>query len=98
MESLQSNWAIWLALALLLMVAIMIAPELMRRTSRSKLSRVFAGVKEARKELRKSTRSVQKVEKKYQKLLARSERVKPRKLQEAKEAVEDGAGTGENFE
>jgi hypothetical protein len=90
MESLQSNWAIWLALVLLLMVALMITPELMRSTSRSKLSRVFAGVKEARKELRKSTRAAQKVEKKYRKLLARSERVKPRKLQEAKEAVEDG--------
>ena len=90
MESLQSNWAIWLALALLLLVALMITPELLRRTSRSKLSRVFAGVNEARKELRKSTRAVQKVEKKYRKLLTRSERVKPRKLQKAKEAAEDG--------
>ncbi len=90
MESLQSNWANWLALALLLMVALMITPELLRSTSRSKLSRVFAGVKEARKDLRKSTRAAQKVEKKYRKLLARSGRVKPRKLQEANEAVEDG--------
>ena len=94
MESLQSNWAIWLALAALLMALLAIIPGLLKRTSRSKLNRVFADVKEARKELGKSSRALKKVEKKYRKLLARSDRVKPRKLQEAKEAVEDGRALG----
>ena len=89
MESLQSNWAIWLASAMLLIAAVGIIPELLRRTSRGKLNRVFADVKAARKELRKSTRAAKKAEKKYEKLLVRADRVKPRVLQEAKESVED---------
>ncbi len=89
MESLQSNWAIWLASAMLLIAAVGIIPELLRRTSRGKLNRVFADVKAARKELRKSTRAAKKAEKKYERLLARADRVKPRVLQEAKESVED---------
>jgi len=90
LESLQSDWAIWLALAMLLIAAAMITPRLLKMTSRSKLSRVFADVKAARKELRKSVRAAKKAEKKFEKLLARADRVKPRVLQEAKESVEDG--------
>lgn len=89
MESLQTNWAIWLASAMLLIAAVGIIPELLRRTSRGKLNRVFADVKAARRELRKSTRAANKAEKKYERLLARADRVKPRVLQEAKESVED---------
>jgi len=90
LESLQSDWAIWLALAILLIAAAMITPRLLKMTSRSKLSRVFADVKAARKELRKSVRAAKKAGKKLEKLLARADRVKPRVLQEAKESVEDG--------
>ena len=90
LESLQSDWAIWLALAMLLIAAAMITPRLLKMTSRSKLSRVFADVKAARKELRKSVRAAKKAGKKLEKLLARADRVKPRVLQEAKESVEDG--------
>lgn len=90
LESLQSDWAIWLALAILLIAAAMITPRLLKMTSRSKLSRVFADVKAARKELRKSVRAAKKAGKKFEKLLARADRVKPRVLQEAKESVEDG--------
>ena len=90
LESLQSDWAIWLALAMLLIAAAMITPRLLKMTSRSKLSRVFADVKAARKELRKSVRAAKKAGKKFEKLLARADRVKPRVLQEAKESVEDG--------
>jgi len=68
----------------------MITPRLLKMTSRSKLSRVFADVKAARKELRKSVRAAKKAGKKFEKLLARADRVKPRVLQEAKESVEDG--------
>ena len=89
LESLQSDWAIWLALAMLLIAAAMITPRLLKMTSRSKLSRVFADVKAARKELRKSVRAAKKAGKKFEKLLARADRVKPRVLQEAKESVED---------
>ena len=90
LESLQSDWAIWLALAILLIAAAMITPRLLKMTSRSKLSRVFADVKAARKELRKSVRAAKKAGKKFERLLARADRVKPRVLQEAKESVEDG--------
>lgn len=89
-ETLQSNWAIWLALAMLLVALVRITPQLLKRTSGSKLKRVLANMKEARKELRKSLRIAAKAERKLQKLLARAKRVKPRILQEAKEAAEDG--------
>lgn len=89
-ESLQSNWALWLALASLLIAAIMVTPELLKKTSRSKLNRVLADMKKARKEFRKSARKAQKAERRARKLLARADRLKPRILREAKEAFEDG--------
>jgi hypothetical protein len=89
LESLQSDWALWAALVALLFAVLAIIPKLLQRTSRSKLNRVFADVKAARKELRKATRAAKKAEKKYDKLLVRADRVKPRVLQEAKEGVED---------
>ena len=58
-------------------------------TSRSKLKRVVADMKVARKDLRRLVRKVQRAEKKVRKLAARADRVKPRILQEAKEALED---------
>lgn len=90
LRPLQSDWAIWLALVMLLIALVSIIPQLLKMTSRSKLNRVFADVKTARKELKKSTRAAKKAEKRLEKLLARAGRVKPRVLQEAKEAVEDG--------
>ncbi len=90
LESLQSNWAIWLALAAILFAVAVLTPKLLKMTSRSKLKRVLENMKAARKELRKSTKSLRKKEKKLQKLLPRGDRVKPRVLKEAKEAVEDG--------
>lgn len=90
MESLQSDWALWAALVALLLAFLAIIPKVLQRTSRSKLNRVFADVKAARKELRKSLQAAEKAEKKYEKLLTRADRVKPRVLQEAKESAEDG--------
>ena len=46
-------------------------------------------MRKARKELRKALRAQQKAEKRVQKLVQRAERVKPRVLQEAREAFED---------
>jgi hypothetical protein len=89
LQSLQSDWAIWLALAMLLLAAATIAPRLLKMTSRSKLGRVFADVKKARKELRKATRALQKAARRYDRLVARADRVKPRVLQEAEESVQD---------
>jgi hypothetical protein len=90
LESLQSDWALWAAIVALLLAFLAIIPKLLKRTSRSKLNRVFADVKAARKELRKSLRAAEKAEKKYERLLTRADRVKPRVLQEAKESAEDG--------
>ena len=90
MESLQADWAIWLALAAVVIAVVMIVPILVKQTSSSKLRRVLVDRKEAQKALRKCTRITKHAEKKLQKLSTNAERVKPRVLQEAKEAVEDG--------
>lgn len=88
-ESLQSDWAIWLALASLVVAIVLIIPIVLKRTSRSKLNRVLSDLKETQKELRKTGRVSDKAEKKLQKMLANIERVKPRELQEAKDSVDD---------
>ena len=88
-ESLQSDWAVWLALAAVIIAIAVLIPKLLKRTSRSKLKRVVADMNKARKELRKSNRTTRKAEKKARTLQARAERVKPRILQDAKEAFED---------
>jgi len=89
LESLQSDWAVWLALGAIIIALAVLAPKLLRMTSRSKLKQVLADLKAARKELRESVRTSRKGEKKVQKLVARAKKVKPRILQEAKEALED---------
>ena len=90
MESLRSDWAIWLALAAIVVALVMIVPILLKQTSGSKLKRVLVTRKEAQKALRKCTRTTENAETKLQKLSSNAERVKPRVLQEATEAVEDG--------
>ena len=89
LELLQSDWAVWLALGAIFIALAVLVPKLLKMTSRSKLKRVLADLKAARKELRESVRTTRKAEKKVQKLVARAEKVKPRILQEAKEALED---------
>jgi len=88
-ESLQSDWAIWLALASLVIGLALIIPILLKQTSRSKLNKVLSDLKDTQKELRKSARVAEKAEKKLQKMQANIDRVKPRELQEAKDAVDD---------
>jgi hypothetical protein len=89
LESLQSNWAVWLALAAVLIAVAAITPRLLERTSKAKLKRVVSDMKEARRDLRKTVRATRRAEKKVQKLQQRAKRVKPRVLQEAKDAVDD---------
>lgn len=89
LETLQSDWAIWLALAAILVALVAITPRLLQRTSKAKLKRVVSDMQKARKDLRKTIRATRKREKKLRKLQQRAERVKPRVLQEAQEAVAD---------
>jgi len=89
-ELLQTHWAAWMALASLLLAAGMVTPQLLQKTSRSKLNRVLGNMKEARKEVRKAKRATDRAERKFRKLLARGDRVKPRILEEARGAVDDG--------
>ena len=89
-EALKSDWAIWLALVSLIVALVMLIPHLLKRTSRSKLNVVLASLKQVRKDHRKSLRALGKAEKRVRKLMARAERVKPRVMQEAKDAAEDG--------
>lgn len=89
LDSLQSDWAVWLALAAVFIAVVVLAPRLLKMTSRSKLNRVVTDLKAARKEFGKVMQRAQKAEKRVQKLLSRADRVKPRVLQEAKEAYED---------
>lgn len=86
---LQSDWAVWLALLAVLIALVAIAPRLLRRTSRFKLNRVVADMKQSRKEFRQVARAAAKAEKRAERLSKRAEHVKPRILQEAKDAVED---------
>jgi peptidoglycan hydrolase CwlO-like protein len=88
-ESLQSDWAIWLALASLVIAIVLIIPILLKQTARSKLNKVLSDLKETQKELHKTARVSNKTEKKLQKMLANIELVKPRELQEAKDSVDD---------
>jgi len=88
-ESLHSDWAVWLALGSLAIAIALMIPILVKRTSRSKLNKVLSDLKETQKELRKTARVSDKAEKKLQRMLANIERVKPRELQEAKDAVDD---------
>lgn len=89
LETLQSNWAAWLALGAVVVGIIAIAPKLIARSSRSKLNRVVADMKKARKELRKTNRKAARAARKLGKLETRADRVKPRVLQEAKNALDD---------
>ena len=88
-ESLQSDWAVSLALVSLAIAIALMIPILVKRTSRSKLNKVLSDLEETQKELRKTARVSDKAEKKLQGMLANIERVKPRDLQEAKDAVDD---------
>ena len=88
-ESLQSDWAVWLAVVALAIAIALMIPILVKRTSRSKLNKVLSDLEETQKELRKTARVSDKAEKKLQGMLANIERVKPRDLQEAKDAVDD---------
>jgi len=88
-ESLHSDWAVWLALGSLAIAIALMIPILVKRTSRSKLNKVLSDLNETQKELRKTARVSDKAEKKLQRMLANIERVKPRELQEAKDAVDD---------
>jgi peptidoglycan hydrolase CwlO-like protein len=88
-ESLQSDWAIWLALASLVIAIVLTIPILLKQTARSKLNKVLSDLNETQKELRKTARVSNKTEKKLQKMLTNIELVKPRELQEAKDSVDD---------
>ena len=88
-ETLKSDWAIWLALVLLLIAAVPVARQLFRGSSPGQLRDVVANLRKQRKELHKATADVDKAEKLVRKLTARADKVKPRVLQEARDTLED---------
>lgn len=88
-HDLQSNWAAWLALAAVFVALIIILPGILARTSRAKLDRVLADMKKVQRELKKLSRATRRAERKLEKLTKRAQRVRPRVLQEAKDALED---------
>jgi len=96
-ESLQADWALWLGLASLIVAIAVLLPQLLQRTSRGQLKVAVAALKQVRKDYRKSVRALKKAEKKAHKLMARADRIKPRVLQEAREAVEDGKALARIF-
>jgi len=86
---LANNWALVIAVVVASLAAIIVVAALLRRSARGQLKRVRADLRKALARHRKATRVVEKCHRRLVKLDTNAEKVKPRLLQEAKDALDD---------
>jgi 1,6-anhydro-N-acetylmuramate kinase len=86
---LTDNWALALAVLVTSLATIVIVAGVVRRSARGRLKRVRADLRKALKNLSKAAHNVQQSQRRLAKLGANAEKVKPRLLQEAKDALQD---------
>lgn len=89
MELLKGNWALLIAAVLALIVLVIIAVHLIGRSAAGQLRRTVKDLKKARQQEVEAIKSVDKAERIARRLQGDAERTKPRRLQEAKEALQD---------
>ncbi len=83
------NWALWAAGLPVAIVVFAIMIVLYRKSPRGQLSRARRNYRAAEKTLTNACRSTRAAARRLEKLEGRAEKVRPRTLQEAREALED---------
>jgi septal ring factor EnvC (AmiA/AmiB activator) len=86
---LTDNWALALAVIVASLATIVIITVVMRKSAGGRLKRVRADLRKALKSRSKATSAAEKLQRRLAKLDANSDKVKPRLLQEAKDALQD---------
>ena len=86
---LTGNWALVLALIVASVAMIVIIAGVMRRSATGQLKRVRADLRKALKSRSKARSTAEKLQRRLAKLDANADKVKPRLLQEAKDALQD---------
>ena len=86
---LTDNWALALAVLVTSLATIVIVAGVARRSARGRLKRVRTDLRKALKNLSKAAHIAEKSQRRLAKLGANAEKVKPRLLQEAKDALQD---------
>jgi hypothetical protein len=88
-EDLQAHWALILACATGIVLLLLAAWHVFRNSARGQLRRMRRSLERERATLCKATAVVRKAERQKSRLSQHAERVKPRLLNEASEALED---------
>lgn len=88
-ETLIGNWALWMAAVPVAFAAAAVALLLFKKSSRGQLRQVAARHRQALAALKTATRVVEKAKRRLAGLEARSVKVRPRVLQEARDALQD---------
>jgi septal ring factor EnvC (AmiA/AmiB activator) len=85
----QDNWALLVAGVLVTLVILVILARVLRGSARGQLRRTLADLADQQSQLKRSAATAQKAEKTLDRLLQRQASVKPRHIQEAKDALQD---------
>jgi len=88
-EALRQDWAAWLAVVPALLVVVVVLRALYRRSARGQLARALKSHGKAQKNLLEARKAAEQAELKLEKLSGRSDKVKPRVLEEARGSLED---------
>ena len=89
LNDVRENWALIVAGALIVVVALVIVAHFYRRSARGQLRTNLARLSTARKVLQKAEKDQRRSERRLSQLAERADRTKPRLLQESKDAVAD---------
>jgi len=89
LELLKSNWALWIAAVIGVLIALIVVYHLIRHSAWGQLHQMLGILATARRDEAKALKSIDKAERIVNRLLKLSDRAKPRHVQEAKEALED---------
>ncbi|MDH3440615.1 MAG: hypothetical protein OEM63_07685 [Gammaproteobacteria bacterium] len=87
--TLKSDWAAWLALLPGLIVVFFVTRALFQRSARGQLSQALKAQRQSRQSLLDAQEKVAKTTARLEKLLSRSDKVKPRILEETRGALDD---------
>lgn len=88
-EYIKSNWALIIAAALGVLIALIFVIHLFRQSAAGQLRATLRALAKARKDEAKATKSAENAERVARRLHDKADRAKPRHLQEAKDALGD---------
>ncbi len=88
-ETLRQNWALFVALALLLVVGLVVSATIYRRSGRAQLMRTLKALRAAERRQASTFRAVAQAERRLATLETRRAEVKPRTLEEARGNLSD---------